>query len=99
MKRSKVIDLLIGLFIGLVLPWLSLWLYYTYNYSTIDFSLFLERLWISSLLASMLSIAALVNLLTFFIFIWRDKDTISRGILFATILYAFVVFGLRLFGS
>ena len=98
MERSRIKLTLLGGATGLVLPWLFLWLYYKYNFSQIDFSLYIERLMVSSLFASMLSLVALVNLLSFFVFIWLNKDDAARGVLFSTFLYAFVVFGFRVLG-
>ena len=98
MERSRINLILLGVFTGLVLPLLFLWLYYKYNFSQIDFTLYIERLMVASLFASMLSLVVLINLLTFFVFIWLDKDDAARGVLFSTLLYAFVVFGFRFLG-
>jgi hypothetical protein len=43
-----------------------------------------------------LSFAAFVNLIFFFIFIWIRADKSARGVLIATIVYAFIVIILKL---
>lgn len=98
MERSRISLTLIGGITGLVLPLLFLWLYYKYNFSQIDFSVYIDRLMLTSLFASMLSLVVLVNLLTFFVFIWLNKDDAARGVLFSTLIYAFIIFGFRLLG-
>ena len=90
--------IVLGSLIGLVFPLLFLWLYYKFNFSQMEFSLYINRLMVSSLFASMLSLVVLINLLTFFVFIWLNRDDAARGVLFSTLLYAFVVAGFRLFG-
>ena len=98
MLRSRIQLISLGSVIGIILPWLFLWLYYKYNFSQIEFSVYISRLMVSSLFASMLSLVVLINLLTFFGFIWLNKDEAAWGVLFATLLYAFVIFGFRLLG-
>lgn len=88
---------LLGILSGIVLPWLVLYVIYIFNYPELEFQLFIERLIFSTLFAPLLSICVLFNLLLFFAFIWMDRDNFSWGVLFSTILYAFVIFGLKLF--
>ncbi|MEQ9062601.1 MAG: hypothetical protein RIE58_00380 [Vicingaceae bacterium] len=88
-----------GSIVGLAGPWLALWAYYKLNYASIGFKVFLDRLLYTSFFAPMLSLAVLINLLLFFSFLWLKRDNGAIGVLFATIVYAFVVFGFKLFGS
>jgi hypothetical protein len=45
-----------------------------------------------------LSFAAFVNLAVFFLFIWTDKEKSARGVLTATLIYAFVIIILKVAG-
>jgi hypothetical protein len=97
MKDSRIFLRVLGGAIGLIAPPIVLYLYYLIQYSGIGFDIFIERLIYSTLFAPMLSLAVLVNLLLFFSFIWLDKDDGSAGVLLSTLIYAFVIFGLKLF--
>ena len=97
--NQKMTLRLLGGMIGFLGPWVALWSYYQFNFSGIEFSVFLDRLLYTTLFAPMLSLAVLINLFLFFGFIWLNKDDGAMGVLFATILYAFVVFGFKLFGA
>ncbi|HAW52372.1 MAG TPA: hypothetical protein DCX54_08615 [Flavobacteriales bacterium] len=97
MKDSKILLRISGGVIGLIGPPIVLWLYYLIQYSDVGFTVFIERLWYTTLFTPMLSLAVLVNLLLFFAFIWLDKDDGSAGVLLSTLLYAFVIFGLKIF--
>jgi hypothetical protein len=98
MKNSRIFLRVVGAGVGLIAPPIALWVYYLIQYSGIGFDVFIERLLYSTLFAPMLSLAVLVNLLMFFGFIWLDKDDGSAGVLLSTLLYAFLVFGLKMFG-
>ena len=97
MKDSRIQLRILGGGIGLIAPPIVLWVYYLLQYAGIEFRVFIERLIYSTLFAPMLSLAVLVNLLLFFCFIWLDKDDGSAGVLLSTLLYAFVIFGLKIF--
>jgi uncharacterized BrkB/YihY/UPF0761 family membrane protein len=45
-----------------------------------------------------LSFAAFVNLAVFFLFIWTNKEKSARGVLTATLIYAFVIIILKVAG-
>lgn len=98
MRDSRLFLRALGGGVGLIAPPITLWIYYLIQYSGIGFDVFIERLLYSTLFAPMLSLAVLVNLLMFFCFIWIDKDDGSAGVLLSTLLYAFLVFGIKLFG-
>ena len=97
--NNKILLRLIGGIFGLLLPWLALWIYYANNFGNITFGVFLDRLLYTTLFAPMLSLAVLINLFLFFFFIWTNRDDGAMGVLFATILYAFVVFGFKIIGA
>ena len=47
------------------------------------------------MLSKVLSLAAVPNLLLFFVFIWTHKNFSARGVIFATLLVAFVMLILK----
>ena len=97
MKNSRTLYRGIGAAVGLIAPPIALWIYYLLKYSALEFSVFIDRLWYSTMFVPMFSLAVLANLLMFFTFIWLDKDDGSAGVLVSTLLYAFIVFGFKLF--
>jgi hypothetical protein len=86
----------IGLVPGLLLPIVTFFGYYLVVFRE-DHSLafFVKGLIIMDLYTSVLAILVLPNLLLFFVFIWTNKLYSARGVLMATIIYAFIVFGLK----
>ena len=91
--------ILVGVVIGLIAPLFPLWIFYITKFGSNDFSVFVSRLIYSTLFGPVLSLCALINLLIFFIFIWLNRDGTSWGVLLSTIIYAFIVFGFKLFGE
>ncbi len=99
MMRLKSPYTWLGVVIGLIGPWIGLYIYYYSNFRANPFSVFLDRLLYTTLFGPMLSLAAMMNLLLFFIFIWLNRDEGAMGVLLSTFLYGFVVFALKLFGG
>ena len=83
-------DILVGIVVGLLATGLGFYLY-------VEFVLngsFQESLVIindKNLYGQILSIAAIPNLLVFFIFIKKKQDYKARGVLIATFLVAFLI--------
>jgi len=83
-------DILVGIVVGLLATGLGFYLY-------VEFVLngsFQESLVIinnKNLYGQILSIAAIPNLLVFFIFIKKKQDFKARGVLIATFLVAFLI--------
>lgn len=48
-------------------------------------------------LSHVISLSVLINLLLFFMNLKTKRDDMAKGILFATLIYAFIVLGLKLF--
>lgn len=89
--------LLLGLFLGLIGPPIVMYSFFYWNYYEVGFETFINRLLYSTLFAPVLSLCVLINLLLFFTFIWLNRDDGARGVLFSTLLYAFVVLTMKLF--
>lgn len=82
--------LIIGLAGGILLPVLAFimsWLIL----SDIPFSQYIERFQKLDRISSLISLSAIPNLLLFFLFIWKNLYRSARGVIFATLILAFVM--------
>ena len=91
-------DVFLGLLLGLAFPLACFAAYAKYRFPDVPLTEILGHIRKLDIIATMLSLAVFPNLLLFFIFIWRNADKVSRGILGATLLYAFVVVILKFLG-
>ena len=85
-----------GLFIGLIAPIVAFVIYVAFylGREILDtYHSLLER----NILSETISLSVLINLLLFFMHIKTNKDMVAKGIILATMIYAFVVLGLKLF--
>lgn len=89
--RSKYDHPLIGLALGIVFPIIAMFIFYKFNFKTISFFDFIERLQDTHKTAPMLSLSAFSNLIVFFFFIYRKFYFSARGVLIATFIYAGIV--------
>lgn len=83
-----------GLLAGIILPVLTLlaiWLI-RYDGGLTEFLTGFQR---TGMLSKIVSLAALPNLLLFFICIWTDRIFSARGIIFATLIVALVMLVLK----
>jgi FlaA1/EpsC-like NDP-sugar epimerase len=90
MSNKKFDTLLSGLIPALVLPVLTLlviWLVISDG----GLQEFLVRFQQMKMLSKLVSLAAIPNLLLFFIFIWTKRNFSARGVIFATFLLAFIM--------
>ena len=85
-----------GVFIGLIAPIVAFVIYVAF-YLEADVMETYNSLVKMNKLTHVISLSALINLLLFFINLKTNRDLIAKGILFATMIYAFVVLGLKLF--
>ncbi|MCL3780407.1 hypothetical protein EMN47_08380 [Prolixibacteraceae bacterium JC049] len=81
----------IGLFLGLLLPWVILLITYTQAANNQSFVSFLEGMWHMRALIKLLSLCTIINVGVFMLFIKTNRLTSARGVLMATFIYAFVV--------
>ena len=94
MSEKKFNTLLTGLIPGLVLPALTLLGFWIVK-SDRDFVDFLQQFQQMKMLSKVVSLAAIPNLLLFFLFIWTNRNFSARGVIFATLLLAFVMLILK----
>ena len=92
---QKFDTVIVGLILGLLLPVISLFIYYFFTYeSQLSFSEFINYFTTVHLFVAYVSLSCYMNNLPlFFLFIWKQKNEIARGVLFATMLYtAWVIY-------
>lgn len=95
MKTRKRFDtLLSGLIPGILLPLVALVVIWAIQSEEGIFD-FLRKFQHQKVLSKLVSLAALPNLLLFFLFIWTDRTFAARGVIFATLLLAFVMLVLK----
>lgn len=90
MSNKKFDTLLSGLIPALVLPVLTLLVIWLVK-SDGGLREFLVRFQQMKMLSKLVSLAAIPNLLLFFIFIWTNRNFSARGVIFATFLLAFIM--------
>lgn len=83
-----------GLIPGIFLPLTTLIIIWTIKYEG-GFFEFLTTFQHLGLLSKIVSLAAIPNLLLFFLFIWTDRTFSSRGVIFATLVLAFLMLVLK----
>jgi len=87
----------IGLILGLILPVISAIIVYKTKFFYLTPGEFYNQLIEMGIHLKIVSLAVVPNLLLFFIFIWLNYLMAARGVLLATFIYAFAVFGLKIF--
>ena len=95
MSEKKFDTLLTGLILGLILPALTLVGFWIVK-SDRGFVDFLQQFQQMDMLSKVVSLAAIPNLLLFFLFIWTNRNFSARGVIFATLLLAFVMLILKM---
>jgi hypothetical protein len=91
-KRFNTI--IFGIIPGFLVPILALvgiWMF-KYHGDFFDFLFTFQQL---GLLTKVLSLATLPNLILFFIFIWSNRSFSARGVIFSTLVIAFVMLVLK----
>jgi hypothetical protein len=83
-----------GLIPGLILPVVTLIIIWLVRYEGgfLHFLAIFQRL---GVLSKLLSLAVIPNLLLFFLFLWLNRPFSARGVIFATLIMAFVMLVLK----
>ena len=95
MSKKKFDTLLTGLIPALVLPVVVILVFWIVK-SDQGFGEFLVSFQGMGMLSKVVSLAAIPNLLLFFLFIWTNRNFSARGVIFASILLAFVMLILKI---
>lgn len=83
---------IIGSVLGIITPPIVLLVTYHYRLQTHSFAEFVHFLLTFQALSNLISLCVVPNLLLFFIFIWIERMASARGVLMATMFFAFLVF-------
>jgi len=95
MQRDNYI---IGVVIGLFMPFLGFFGFYEYRFSLFSIQEFLELLnQQKSLLSAMISISLLINGAVLTYFFQKQKDKTAKGIFFTTCVYAIIAIACKWF--
>ena len=85
-----------GTFAGLLAPIVAYVVYVAF-YLEVDVEQTFHAIVKMNKLSHVISLSVLINLLLFFMNLKTKRDDMAKGILFATLIYAFIVLGLKLF--
>jgi hypothetical protein len=85
-----------GLFVGLIAPIVAFIIYVAF-YLEREILETYHSLLEKNILSEAISLSVLINLLIFFMNIKTNRDMVAKGIILATMIYAFIVLGLKLF--
>ncbi|MDX9909349.1 MAG: hypothetical protein RBS23_07790 [Mariniphaga sp.] len=96
-KRKPLDSPGIGFAIGFLLPVVIFFMVYWFGESGVTFKNYVRNLWHLQALIKLGSLCVFANLLVFMGFIRLKYDRSARGVLGATILYAFAVLISRVF--
>lgn len=97
MKKIEKFDKLVyGLILGIVIPTITFLITWKITY---DGSLgeYFQSFRQMGRLAGLVSLSTVPNLLLFFVFIWLNIYRTARGVIFATLILAFLMLGLKFF--
>jgi hypothetical protein len=92
--KKRFNSVLSGLVPGLILPAIALAIFWRVRFGggLNEFLVDTQRM---GILSKVLSLAAIPNLLLFFLFIWTNRTFSARGVIFATLIVSCVVVILR----
>ncbi len=94
MNKKRFDTVLSGLLPALVLPALTMLIIWNIksDKGLFDFLVSFQQL---KMLSKLVSLAAIPNLLLFFLFIWTNRNFAARGVIFSTLLLAFLMLLLK----
>ena len=87
-KKKKFDTFAFGAITGFLCPIVTFTVYYLVLHRYMPIVDYIKYLQGGEIFVATLSLCVISNLLLFFIFIWTNRDKSSKGVVFATILYA-----------
>jgi len=96
-KKNKLDHIGVGLLAGFVLPLIIFLIVYQVEDKEVSFIEYVNSLWRLQALVKLGSLCVFANVAVFWIFLQLKFEKAARGVLGATILYAFVVLISRAF--
>jgi hypothetical protein len=94
MSKKRFDTVLSGLIPGLVLPALTMLILWVLK-SDESLWQFLHKFQQLNMLSKLVSLSVIPNLLLFFLCIWTDRNFAARGVIFSTLLLAFLMLLLK----
>jgi len=91
MMERKADRLWVGLTAGIVLPFLVMLIVYLSSYAYMTMPDFLRKMAFQAVFLKLLSLCAVINLGSFFLFYQFKYDRAARGVIWATFIFAFIV--------
>lgn len=86
----------VGLVAGMITPLLVLLGYWYVNFSFLRLDSFLFKELMANVLTPLISLCVVGNLGVFYLFLQKEFYYSSRGVVFATLIYAVVIFAVKL---
>ena len=97
--ERKADKLWLGLALGIVLPFLVMFIVYLSTYAYLTVPDFLRKMAFQAIFFKLLSLCAIMNLGTFFFFYQTKNDKAARGVILATLIFAIIVMISQISGS
>lgn len=97
--ERKADKIWVGLLLGITLPFLVMFIIYLSSYAYLTVPDFLRKMAFQAVFLKLLSLCAIVNLGTFFLFYQTRNDKAARGVIMATLIFAIIVMANQLLGS
>jgi hypothetical protein len=88
-------SIVLGLMLGLLIPVLGVLVFYYSKFAAVDLLQFVQVATKHKVLSPMLSLCAILNLGTFYLFLNKNLYLTARGIILATLLYGATIVVLK----
>ena len=85
MTKRRFDNIWVGLLFGIVLPFLVMFIVYLSSYAFLTIPEFLRKMVLSAIFFKLLSLCAIVNLVSFYFFYQTQNDKAARGVIMATL--------------
>lgn len=95
-QPSALNNFWLGFVTGLVLPLLIFILYFLFRFHDLAVGRYFKLLIETGKIVHVISLAVFPNLVPFLLFVRTDRYRAGRGIMTITVLYAILIFGLKL---
>ena len=95
--REHFNNLLTGVISGIILPGLAFLLFFLFTRHGLSFEQYLKHMETADNVTEIMSVSVFTNIIIFLLFNRLDMLRASKGVLGITIIWAFVVFGIKLF--
>lgn len=89
--NRKADKIWVGLLSGVVLPFLVMLIFYLSSYAYLTVPDFMRKMVFAAIFFKVLSLCAVINLASFFIFYTSKHDRAAKGVILATMIFAFAV--------